>query len=60
MKYSQEVIDFIKSNVVGTKTRDLIDLVNKKYDFNPRPCVRGDHLVLQSQKFMDISIHAPA
>lgn len=31
MKYSQEVIDFIKSNVVGTKTRDLIDLVNKKY-----------------------------
>ena len=31
MKYSQEVIDFIKSKVVGTKTRDLIDLVNKKY-----------------------------
>jgi hypothetical protein len=30
-KYSQEVIEFIKRNVVGTKTRDLIDLVNKKY-----------------------------
>ena len=31
MRYSEEVKQFIKDNVVGTRIKDLIDMVNSKY-----------------------------
>ncbi len=31
-KYSKEVMDFIKNNVVGMTTKDLVDLVNSKFN----------------------------